>query len=185
MTGTYKPDLEKASLEAYLSKPQKYARVEGERRFWLKSLPEDLDRDAFVRIIDRYIPGTRLRLRLIESPSGEPLAFKFGQKYRARHLESHQTLMTNIYLDEVEYRILARLGGATVIKRRYPYQHAGGIYSLDVFEGHLEGLILLEIESQGEADIGLAAGAVHCAQGGDRRSILFRWRVGGGFERGV
>lgn len=136
--------------------PLKYARVEQERRFLLKTLPEDLDPEkVFFRIIDQYISGTRLRLRRIESPLGEILVYKFGQKYQTADQKAHQTMMTNMYLTEMEYQALARLGGATISKRRYRYDYAGNDYAIDVFEGNLEGLILMEIESQSDNDITL------------------------------
>jgi CYTH domain-containing protein len=108
---------------------------------------------GFTRIIDHYLPSTRLRLRRIESPGGEILQCKLGQKYQAEHLQSYQTIITNIYLDEAEYEILTTLGGTLLVKRRYPYLYAGEERSLDVFEGHLQGLILLEIERRPGSDI--------------------------------
>jgi CYTH domain-containing protein len=134
--------------------PLKYARVEQERRFLLKTFPEDFNPDnPFLRIIDHYISGTRLRLRRMESPSGESLVFKLGQKYQASGQKAHQRTMTNIYLTEGEYQTLAVIGGSSIIKRRYPYRYAGDDYSLDVFEGKLGGLILMEIESLPDRDI--------------------------------
>jgi CYTH domain-containing protein len=126
--------------------PEKYAHVEEERRFLLDKLPDDLDITAFSRIVDYYLVGTSLRLRRIESSAGEVIVYKFGQKFRAAEHAPHQTMMTNIYLDEAEYLTLARLGGAQLTKRRYRYEHADLDYSIDVFEDHLEGLILAEIE---------------------------------------
>jgi hypothetical protein len=64
--------------------------------------------------VDHYISGTRLRLRRIEFPSGEALVFKLGQKYQAADQKAHQTIMTNIYLDEAEYKAVA----GYVVKRR-------------------------------------------------------------------
>lgn len=137
-----------------MNRPLKYARIEAERRFLLNKIPDTLSvEEPFHRIIDRYIPGTRLRLRRIESPSGETLVFKLGQKYQAPDLDAHQTLMTNIYLDEAEYDAMAALCGSTIIKHRYPYHYAGNDYSIDVFEGNLLGLVLAEIESHSENDI--------------------------------
>jgi len=70
----------------------KYAKIEQERRFLLRSMPEDMPGDEdFIRIIDRYIPGTRLRLRRMESPLGDALIFKLGQKYRLSDFEDHQS----------------------------------------------------------------------------------------------
>ena len=61
----------------------KYARIEEERRFLLRALPQDLlETSSFIRIIDSHIPGTRLRLRRMESPEGDPIAMKFGQRYQ-------------------------------------------------------------------------------------------------------
>ena len=71
--------------------PLKYAKIEEERRFLLGAIPEDLSAEkSFHRIIDRYIPGTRLRLRRIESASGEALVYKLGQKYQASDQKAHQ-----------------------------------------------------------------------------------------------
>jgi CYTH domain-containing protein len=140
------------------SKPEdrhfKYARIEEERRFLLQAIPRDLNLgDSFVRIFDQYIPGTRLRLRRIQSPAGQVMVYKFGQKYRAADLESHQAIMTNIYLDDSEYSTLGALGGRSLTKRRYAYPYQGRDYSIDVFEGHLQGLILAEIEGREHGDI--------------------------------
>lgn len=132
----------------------KYARVEEERRFLLSDFPADLDSDShFVRIIDNYIDGTRLRLRRIESPEGKVGVYKLGQKYKSPELKAHETIMTNIYLNKAEYRTFEYLPGSSLIKRRYSYQHEGFDYSLDRFEGHLEGLLMAEIESRGNIDL--------------------------------
>jgi CYTH domain-containing protein len=132
----------------------KYARIEEERRFLLKSVPEELRGvDEFIRIIDGYIPGTRLRLRRMVSPHGNTLALKLGQKYRPVDFEAHQTIMTNLYLNETEYGVLKTLGGSLIYKRRYPYGYQGQKYVVDVFEGKLAGLILAEIEGRPGVDL--------------------------------
>ena len=61
--------------------------------------------------------------------------------------------MTNIYLNEAEHKAFAHLAHSNLTKRRYTYHHDGYDYSLDQFEGHFEGLLLAEIESQGTMDI--------------------------------
>ncbi len=132
----------------------KYARVEEERRFLLRTIPWDLDPvESYVKIFDLYLPGTRLRLRRMESPTGEVRAYKFGQKYRAANHEVHQTAMTNIYLTSAEYKLLAGLKGASLIKKRYTYRNAGNAYGIDVFEGPLSGLVLAEIERHPDQEI--------------------------------
>lgn len=132
--------------------PDKYARVEAERRFLLEAAPPGLDlASGYLRIVDRYLPGTRLRLRRIETPQGEPVALKFGQKYRAPDQGPQQALMTNLYLNQAEYELLARLEGRLLVKRRYDYLYESVNYSVDVFEGNLDGLVLAELEAQASA----------------------------------
>ena len=135
----------------------KYARIEEEHRYLVTSLPREIRGSTeFKRIVDYYIAGTRLRLRRMESSRGEILAFKLGQKYQPEDLQVHQAIMTNMYLNEGEYSKLRTLGGAEIYKRRYTYESEKLFYSLDVFEGSLQGLILAEIEQlPGEKLIGL------------------------------
>ncbi len=132
----------------------KYARIEEERRFLIQQLPEDFPENApYVRIIDQYIPDTRLRLRRMVSQDGETVALKLAQKYQSPELESHQAMITNIYLNEAEYKLLNELGGLQLTKRRYPYHYRKQAYSIDIFEGRLSGLITAEIEGNSEIEI--------------------------------
>jgi CYTH domain-containing protein len=132
----------------------KYAKIEQERRFLLRSIPEDMPgEEDFIRIVDRYIPGTRLRLRRMESPLGDALRFKLGQKYRLPDFEDHQMMLTNLYLNEVEYKVLEALGGPQLTKRRYPYLLGEYQYAIDVFENTLSGLIMAEIEADSAVDL--------------------------------
>ncbi len=133
----------------------KYAQIESERRFLLKDLPDDLDAGVFWRITDKYIPGTHLRLRTVAAPDGTVQVRKFTQKYKQSGQAAHETTITNFYLSEAEFAVLDALPGDLLIKRRYRYLHGDQAYSLDVFEGNLDGLILAELESPsaGEAVI--------------------------------
>jgi CYTH domain-containing protein len=76
-----------------------------------------------------------------------------GQKYRSAGQETQQRTMTTIYLNELEYKTLTSLKGSSIIKRRYPYTYTGYPTSVDVFEGHLSGLLLLEFQQQAGEDI--------------------------------
>lgn len=132
----------------------KYARLELERRYLLRHLPPDWVEDRpHWHIVDRYIINTRLRLRRMAPASGQPTIYKFGQKYRDVSQHETQRTMTNLYLDEAEYLALAQLEAREVVKRRYRYEHKSGVYSIDLFEGKLTGLILAEIEAQTEAEL--------------------------------
>ena len=133
----------------------KYARIEEERRFLLRSLPQDLSDLEPKRIIDHYWQSTRLRLRRIETLQGETLQLKLTQKYYPPQSPPEQTLITNIYLTDEEFALLSSIGGKALSKVRHRYLHDGAGYSLDVFEGELEGLFLAELHAgQGNLPVG-------------------------------
>ena len=132
----------------------KYTRSEEERLSLLKSIPEELlGNEDYIRIIDHYIPGTRLRLRRMQSPQGSTLALKLGQKYRPADIEAHQTVMTNLYINEAEYGLLSAISRSQINKRCYPFDFEEQKYAIDVFEGTLAGLILAEIEGHPGVDL--------------------------------
>jgi hypothetical protein len=79
----------------------KYARVERERRFLLAGPPPPPS-VARRRITDRYLPGTRLRLRRIDYPDSGDCEFTFTQKVPASRPGYVQGLITNTYLSAAE-----------------------------------------------------------------------------------
>jgi CYTH domain-containing protein len=125
----------------------KYERVERERRFLLRELPEGFDlRGEHAQITDNYITGTRLRLRRSRwVPTGE-WTLKLTQKFTLQPPDFSRTLITSIYLNEYEYETLSVFEGNELRKNRYPFEHEGRRYSVDVFLGPLRGLILAETD---------------------------------------
>ncbi|MBT3188529.1 MAG: hypothetical protein HN736_03805 [Anaerolineae bacterium] len=125
----------------------KYACLETERRFLLNELPEHLlENSTGWLITDRYIPNTRIRLRHMQSLSDDRNIYKLTQKYRAEHQDASETTITNIYLTKIEYDLFSTLGAKLLRKRRYPYKIKDHTFSIDIFEGRYQGLILAEIE---------------------------------------
>jgi CYTH domain-containing protein len=125
----------------------KYACLEIERRFLLREIPQGLvDQTTGWRIIDRYITGTRLRVRRMEALNGESVVYKLGQKYRSSSQGPGETTMTTIYLDEFDYGRLMELDGRELRKTRFPFEINGLTFGIDRFEASLEGLVLAEIE---------------------------------------
>lgn len=120
----------------------RYSKVEREQRWVLRSVPAGIIDP--VEISDLYLRGTELRLRRMES--SRELIWKLGQKVRV-HIESPETVnMTNIYLAEHEYDLLASLEGAPLRKTRWHWVWADRRLSVDVFHAELAGLILAEVE---------------------------------------
>ncbi|HEX8922642.1 MAG TPA: hypothetical protein VF766_14300, partial [Pyrinomonadaceae bacterium] len=123
----------------------KYARIERERRFLLREMPEPLTRASeHVQIWDNYITGTRLRLRKIRTPKTKKWTMKLTQKFTPEPPDFSRTVITNTYLSAYEYEVLSVFEGNEIRKNRYPFEYEGRKYSIDVFLGALWGLILAE-----------------------------------------
>ena len=133
---------------------QKYARVERERRFLLRDMPEPLTRASqHVQIWDNYITGTRLRLRKIRTPQTKKWTLKLTQKYTPAPPDFSRTVITNTYLSAAEYEVLSVFEGNEIRKNRYAYEYEGRKYSIDVFLGALWGLILAETEFKSDEEL--------------------------------
>ena len=119
----------------------KYAHWVAERRFLVDpdSLPKDLG--SARRIADLYIEGGRLRLRAITDLSTGEATFKLAKKYAPDNPLIGP--MTNLYLSAEEYAVLNVLPGQRITKLR----HKVGGFTIDVFEGALEGLVTAECEA--------------------------------------
>jgi CYTH domain-containing protein len=90
-------------------------------------------------IVDRYLDGTRLRLRRVEDLDGTgPAALKLTQKVPGAPWGE----LTTIYVSEQEYALLCGLPAAVLVKERQSVPPLG----YDVFRGALGGLVLAEAE---------------------------------------
>jgi CYTH domain-containing protein len=127
-------------------KSSKYAHVERERR-WLvdPALRPPLEGVAHVLIDDRYVRGTRMRLRCMTAPATGQQSLKLTKKYDSPDPLARP--MVTFYLTQPEYALLATLDADPLSKRRYRFAISGVDWSLDIFTGALSGLELLEIEA--------------------------------------
>ena len=133
---------------------RKYARVERERRYLLRELPPGLRvNDPHTQIFDNYITGTRLRLRKIRDPRRREWTWKLTQKFTPDPPDFSRAVITNIYLSQYEYETLAVFEGNEIRKNRYPFEHDGRKFSVDVFLGALHGLVLAEIEFETDEEL--------------------------------
>lgn len=114
----------------------KYAHLERERRFLLDALP-DVSSARVLQITDRYVEGSRLRLRLVEEEGKEPVR-KLGQKIRLDETSTHAH--TTLYLDAAEFALLEALPASGLRKTRYLL----GEWAVDA---HPSGLLLAESET--------------------------------------
>ncbi|THA90023.1 hypothetical protein E6R61_21330 [Streptomyces sp. LRa12] len=121
--------------------PGKYSRVERERRFLLASPPNPSMVTVTRVITDRYVNGTRLRLRRADFADGR-CELKLTQKVPVLLSGAIQSLITNTYLSPAEYDVLASLPATMLSKTRFSVPPLG----VDVFDGRLQGLVLGEAE---------------------------------------
>ena len=120
----------------------RFARIEREQRWICASVPADVW--AAASIVDRYIDGTRLRLRRSESTEG--VVYKLGQKVRGEATDPETVSLTNMYLSADEYEALLVLPAAELNKTRSRAAWADRTVAIDRFHGRLDGLVLAEVE---------------------------------------
>jgi CYTH domain-containing protein len=129
----------------------KYAHVERERRWLIDPAQTAPLGGRFVLIEDRYISGTRMRLRRMLDSANGAVALKLTKKYDASDPLARPIVTT--YLTEAEYALIATLPAEQLVKRRVALHDADHTYSIDWFFGPLEGLVLAEIEWPDDAGL--------------------------------
>jgi CYTH domain-containing protein len=117
----------------------KYAVVERERRYLLASLPDGVTSSK--HIVDRYVTGTRLRLREVRDETGT-VTLKLGHKVRLTEGPA-AVACTNFYLDDQEWAVLAALPARLLRKTRHAVQRDGLVLAIDE---HEDGTLIAEID---------------------------------------
>ncbi len=128
----------------------KYGRFEIERKFVLKSVPEQFR--EFHDLHDTYLPDSSLRLRIARSANGEIISRNLTQKNKAPGLDPSVSIMTSLHLSESDLAALMPVKGAVIEKRRYFVETENNRIAVDVFKGKLEGLVLAEVEFKTDTD---------------------------------
>jgi CYTH domain-containing protein len=115
----------------------KYARTEFERR-WLvdKAARPAFDGVWSTRIEDRYIEGTRIRVRQMSRPDLGETKWKLTKKYDCEDASARP--IVTAYLTAPEYELLRALPARELVKTRYHISIDGHWWSLDLFESGLE-----------------------------------------------
>jgi CYTH domain-containing protein len=132
-----------------MNEETKYTRIEYERRFLVS--PQEDWRSAVEpyskTFEDKYLRQGRLRLRILtDSDTGRRL-IKLTKKSESD--SPYFQTISRILLSPSEYELLDALPGDRLRKTRYYHLDRGRVFSIDVFEGELDGLILCETEAEG------------------------------------
>ena len=132
----------------------KYARVERERRYLLRDLPEGLTRaDPHLQITDNYITGSRLRIRKVRDPRTNKWTVKFTQKFAPDPNDLSRTIITNTYLNALEAEVLSVFNSNEIRKNRYSFEFEGRKFAIDMFLGDLFGLVLAEVSFDNDEEL--------------------------------
>lgn len=131
----------------------RYTRVEYERRFLVSSQAEWRSAvESYSKTFeDKYLHGARLRLRILTDSDTGRQVIKLNKKSESPSPYFQTT--SRILLSPGEHRLLDSLEGYRLRKVRYYHNHLGRVFSIDVFEGELEGLVLCETEADGLAEL--------------------------------
>lgn len=135
------------------SEDTRYTRVEYERRFivsangdWRSAV------ETYSKTFeDKYLRDTRLRLRTLTDSDTGRRVLKLNKK--AESSSPYFRMVSRILLAPGEYALLEALPGSRLKKVRYYHNYLGRMFSIDVFEGQLDGLILCETEANGFEDL--------------------------------
>ena len=117
----------------------KYAVVERERRYRLRRLPDGVS--STKEILDRYVIGTRLRLREVREGDGT-VTRKLGHKVRISDGPA-EVACTNLYLNDDEWTLLTALPARLLRKRRHMVDRDGLLVAVDE---HEDGTLIAEID---------------------------------------
>lgn len=121
----------------------KYAVVERERRYRVATLPDGVTSTR--EITDRYVTGTRMRLREVRESDGSVVR-KLGHKVRLGDGPA-EVACTNFYLDDAEWSVLAALPARVLRKRRHLVHRDGLLVAVDE---HVDGTLIAEIDDGDE-----------------------------------
>ena len=119
----------------------KYAIVERERRYLLARLPEGIT--STKQILDRYVTGTRLRLREVREGDGTVVR-KLGHKVRLTEGPA-EVACTNFYVNDEEWAVLTALPAQLLQKTRHMVHRDGVLVAIDE---HEDGTLIAEIDDR-------------------------------------
>ena len=109
-----------------------------------KEILSKLEGVSFKEMLDIYLPSTSKHPTLRIRKSGNK--YEMTKKEPIKEGDSSHQLETTIPLTQEEFNELSLIEGKRVSKNRYLYTESEHTYEIDVFQGDLKGLILVDIE---------------------------------------
>ena len=123
--------------------------LEIEKTYLAKCLPDDVLLSPFKDIIDIFITisdASTIRLR----KSGEE--YTLTKKIKEKENDASSQMEFTIPLDESEFLLFEKMSSKVIEKRRYFYRHERSVLEIDIFTGHLKGLVIIECEFRNRSE---------------------------------
>lgn len=135
------------------SEDTKYSRIEYERRFLVRTSSDwrAVALSVAKRIEDKYLHGTRLRLRVVTDQRSNDRVLKLTKKSTSP--SAFFRTNTRILLSSEELSLFDSLPGSRLTKTRHHVLHLDHLFAVDVFDAHLDGLVLCEVEAPSLDDL--------------------------------
>jgi len=118
--------------------------TELELTYLARELPVDLTAKPSKILVDVYYPAEAPHPLLRIRQKGD--AYEITKKVVAAGNDSSHMLEHTIVLSSEEFVALTAAPGKRVTKRRYDYEYQGRKAEIDVFEGELQGLVVVDFE---------------------------------------
>lgn len=118
--------------------------TELELTYLAKELPRDLASKPNKLLVDVYYPSEDPHPLLRIRQKGD--TYEITKKVMANGTDSSHMLEHTIQLTAEEFAALTAAPGKRVAKRRYDYEYQGRKAEIDVFEGELSGLVVVDFE---------------------------------------
>ena len=124
--------------------------IEYERTYLAKYIPKDIQSCKQKEISDMYIPATQEHPTLRIRKNGD--TYEMTKKEPVRGTDSSMQEEQTIELTKEEFEVLARVPGKRVHKVRYYSKKGSERIEIDIFQGHLKGLVLVDVEFLSEEE---------------------------------
>ena len=118
--------------------------IEYELTYLAKYLPKDLSSCPSTEMMDVYIPAAFEHARIRIRKNGE--RYEITKKEPAHGSDSSEQIEQTIRITKEEFEELKNIPGKIVRKRRYLYNFLDHTAEIDIFEGDLAGLVLVDFE---------------------------------------
>ena len=125
----------------------KYSRIEYERRFVILSSEQwkHLVEPYSKRLQDKYIMDSRIRIRILTDSDTDRQIIKLTKKFDSE--SPYFRRLCSILLSSAEYHLFEKFSGKEITKVRHYHIFEEKVFSIDVFEGELAGLVICECEA--------------------------------------